>query len=80
MPWRPDLRRDDCEDAASLIKSSGICSNRPCCLQNCPILPSELDGVLAVGAVGNASTKAYYSNYGSLFVDVSVTAESSSYT
>lgn len=38
--------------------------------QNCPVLPAELDGVLAVGATGNTSQKAYYSNYGSLFVDV----------
>lgn len=39
-------------------------------MQNCPQLPLELNGVLGVGAMSNTSLKAYYSNYGSLFVKV----------
>lgn len=38
--------------------------------QNCPSIPAELDNVLAVGATGNTSAKAYYSNYGALYTDV----------
>jgi hypothetical protein len=41
-----------------------------CLLQNCPQLPLELSGTLGVAATGVNKVKAYYSNVGSLFVQV----------
>jgi hypothetical protein len=42
-----------------------------CLLQNCLQLPLELSGTVGVGSVGVNTIKASYSNYGSLFVQVS---------
>ena len=40
-------------------------------LQNCPQLPLELSGTVGVSSTGVNRIKASYSNYGSLFVQVS---------